>query len=108
MLTEKEKQWLIRLAKFLDENEEYDFREKQSPKSGHVRLVLSFPFAAKVKDHLDKDRKNFDYRVDAIFNKKLYEAIYLGTAVRYTWILSPPPSGDCEPARTNSSHQLER
>jgi len=77
VLTEKEKQWLLKLAKFLEEHEEHDFREKRSRWSGRVRLVLTFPYATGIKDQLDKDRKNFDHRVDTIFNQKLYEAIYL-------------------------------
>ena len=77
MLTDKEKAWLIRLARFLAEREEYAFELKASRKTGLRKLALSFPYGAKLKSDLDKDRKNFDYRVEAIFNRKLYSAILL-------------------------------
>lgn len=84
MLTEREKQWLIRLARFLEENEEYDFQEKRDS-LGCQRLALSFPYAVKHKNYLDKDRKNFDYRLNAIFNRKLRNAIYLIAFVEKTF-----------------------
>jgi len=77
VLTEKEKTWLIRLARFLQEHEEYSFQIKADPKSGAKRIILSFPYGAGLKGELDKDRKNFDYRLNAILNHKLHQAIYL-------------------------------
>ena len=77
MLTDKEKAWLIRLARFLAEHGEHCFRLKTGPKTGLRRLVLSFPYGSNLKADLDKDRKNFDYRLNAIFNQKLYDAVLL-------------------------------
>ena len=72
MLTSKQRRFLEALHRYLKDNPQYSFSVQ-----GRERLVLSFPYGAKTKDVLAKDRKNFDYQIDAIFNHKLREAMLL-------------------------------
>ncbi|MFH0899143.1 MAG: hypothetical protein V2A73_00800 [Pseudomonadota bacterium] len=75
MLTPKQRRFLQALHQHLKDNPQHGFVLRRS--HGTDRLVLRFPYGSHVKDSLAKDRKNFDYQINAIFNAKLREAMAL-------------------------------
>ena len=77
MLTPKQQRFLERLHEFLQEHPEHGFLLQKRGANDPGRLVLTFPYGSGIKNDLDKDHRNFDYKIDALFNKKLREAMQI-------------------------------
>ena len=77
MLTTRQRRFLEKLHQFLEDNREHAFEARTRPVVGTERLVLRFPYGTGFKSTLDKDHRNFDYKIDALFNKKLREAMQI-------------------------------
>ena len=74
MITDKQLRFLRRLARFLDEHPEHDF-QMVNDSGKQPRLSIRFPRRSRIKATIDKDHRNFDYKVDALFNRKLTDAV---------------------------------
>jgi len=77
MLTSKQQRFLERLHEFLKEHPEHCFLLRKRGANDPGRLVLTFPYGTAIKNELDKDHRNFDYKIEALFNKKLREAMQI-------------------------------
>jgi len=75
MLTSKQRHFLERLHEFLKQHPEHTFALRRRGTNDPGRLVLTFPYGSRIKGELDKDHRNFDYKVGALFNKKLRDAM---------------------------------
>jgi hypothetical protein len=76
MLTPKQRVFLERLCATLKEDPSHGF-EIQSGNRVAPRLTLRFPYGTGIKSQVDKDHRNFDHKLDALFNKKLREAMQI-------------------------------
>jgi len=77
MLTPKQQRFHERLHDFLKEHPEHGFVLRKRGANDPGRLVLTFPYGTAIKSELDKDHRNFDYKIDALFNKRLREAMWI-------------------------------
>ena len=76
MLTPKQRVFLERLHATLKDDPRHGF-EVQNRSGAVPRLTLRFPYGSGIKSQVDKDHRNFDYKIDALFNKKLREAMQI-------------------------------
>lgn len=74
MITDNQARFLQRLSMFLGEHPEFDFQLTDRPPD-RPRLSIQFPRGSRIKSRLEKDHRNFDYKLDALFNHKLQDAI---------------------------------
>jgi hypothetical protein len=77
MITPKQRRFLEMLHQHLKEHAEHTFVLRGRGPHEPGRLVLSFPYGSGIKNEMDKDHRNFDYKIDALFNKKLREAMQI-------------------------------
>ena len=73
-LTQKEKDWVVRLGNYLRENQNCRL-EILNGKSGIKGIHVIFPYGKKIKDRLDTGRNNFNNKQRRIFNR-LIESMY--------------------------------
>ncbi|MFC1611408.1 hypothetical protein ACFL6C_10640 [Myxococcota bacterium] len=75
MLTPKQRGFLETLHRTMEENPSHGFAVQCKHRTTAPRLILKFPYGTGIKSQVDKDHRNFDHKIDALFNKKLNEAM---------------------------------
>ena len=67
----------MKLSAYLESNPGYQFEIRHSRNSPQKKIAITFPYGQNIKGSIDKDNKNFDYKVEMILNRKLLESMYL-------------------------------
>ena len=73
-LTQKEKEWILRVSNLVQKNNKYSI-EIKNDRSGQRSIQFIVPHGEKIKDRLDTGRNNFNNKQRRVFSR-LIDAMY--------------------------------